>query len=151
MNCDACEPELIDYAHGEIDDETRTEVARHLAGCSACALEYCRLQADLQGIVAAHAEAPRARVYHMLRRKVAAAHGPSWWLRTREVFARPVPMYGAVLAGLLPVVAWVATSWTQPVASTAMETGGPPPVTTHDAALRDYDGTEVLPAYQDVL
>ena len=151
MNCEACEPQLIDYAHGELDDDARTDVARHLAGCPDCALEYCRLQADLQGIVDAHAEAPRARVYHMLRRKVAAAHGPTWWQRTREMFARPVPMYGAVLAGLLPVVAWVAVTWSQPGGSIANDAGGAPPAPMRDAALRDYDGTEVLPAYQDVL
>jgi anti-sigma factor RsiW len=142
---------LIDYAHGELEleGESRTNVARHLAGCPECALEYCRLQADLQGIVEANTEAPRARVYHMLRRRVATEHGrrTPWWQRARRAITRPIPMYGAVLASLVPVLVWVAATWSRPHAEPPRAALPP----ARDAALTDYDATEVLPAHRDVL
>jgi anti-sigma factor RsiW len=108
MECRDCEPLLIDHACAQLDDPDHAEVARHLAGCSACALEYCRLQADLAGIAEAHAEVPHARVYHRLRRQVAAEVGARWWTRPWSLLLRPIPVYGAVLVSLVPVALWLA-------------------------------------------
>lgn len=110
MECRDCEPLLIDHACAQLDELDHTEVARHLAACSACALEYCRLQADLAGIAEAHAEAPHARVYHRLRRQVAAEVGARWWSRPWSLLLRPIPVYGAVLVSLVPVALWLASA-----------------------------------------
>jgi len=150
MDCSDCETQLIDYACQELPEEARGDVARHLARCSACALEYCRLQADLEGIVEAHAEAPRARVFHQLRRRVAAEHGPPWWSRAWQLLMRPIPVYGAVLASLVPAALWLAST-TRPE-----DPGGPgldasSPSPSAAPTLTDYDATELPPAHRDVL
>jgi anti-sigma factor RsiW len=147
MMCRDCLDQLIDYAHGELPLDAAGALARHLAACSACALEYCRLQADLQGILEAHDEAPRPRVFHALRRRVAREVAPPWWKRTLRPLLRPVPMYGAVLAAVVPIAIWAASAASRPHA---------PPTETHPAASRgatltDYDATAVLPAHRDVL
>ncbi|MCX4242627.1 anti-sigma factor family protein [Paraliomyxa miuraensis] len=148
MHCHDCEPLLIDHACAQTDDPIHTEVARHLAGCSVCALEYCRLRADLAGIVEAHAEAPHARVYTRLRRQVAAEVRPRWWTRSWHLLLRPIPAYGAVLVGLLPLALWVASSLTRD--------SGPPPTTDPlgmppAASLSHYDAISLPPAHRDVL
>ena len=107
MDCPECEPRLIDYASHELPEDERVGVARHLAGCPRCALEYCRLQADLEGIAEAHAESPRPEVFAALRREVARGFRPAWWTRTWRVLARPVPMYGALLVALVPAALWL--------------------------------------------
>ncbi len=146
MNCPDCEDRLIDYASAELADPARVAVSRHLAGCSACALSYCRLQADLDGIVEAHAEAPRARVFHRLRRKVAAEHGPPWWTRPHRWLAQPVPMYGAVLACLLPVALWMVSTMGRPQIAAPTPSATPAP-----ASLIHYDATQLPPTHDDVL
>lgn len=148
MHCPDCEPRLIDYACHELPDEERAAVAGHLATCSGCALEYCRLQADLEGIAEAHAEAPRARVYHQLRRAVAREHGASWIDRMRGLLVRPVPMYGAVLATLVPVAVWMLT-----VVAPAPEPPGVSPTVAvpPGATLTDYDASATPPSHRNVL
>lgn len=146
MDCPDCEDQLIDFASQELPDHARATVSRHLSGCSACALAYCRLQADLEGIVEAHAEAPRSRVYHQLRRKVAAEHGEPWWTRSRGFLARPVPMYGAVLAGLVPLAVWVVTALGRP----APAPDAPSPLLA-PASLTDYDAAALPPTHHHVL
>ena len=148
MHCPDCEPRLIDYACHELPDEERAAVAGHLASCSGCALEYCRLQADLEGIVDAHTEAPRVRVYHQLRREVAQEFGPSRWVRTRRLLLRPVPMYGAVLVSLIPAVLWVLTAVRTSPVHPGSEPASPSPP---QATLTDYDATEPPPAHRGVL
>ncbi|MEX1366170.1 MAG: zf-HC2 domain-containing protein [Nannocystaceae bacterium] len=149
MDCKDCEPRLIDYASHELREDERGGVARHLAGCSDCALEYCRLQADLEGIAEAHAEAPRAEAFQALRTKVAAEHRPAWWTRTWRLLALPVPMYGALLVSLVPAALWLAMASRQgPPASTAHEASTNAPSTP---TLTHYDGTELPPALRDVL
>lgn len=148
MHCPDCESRLIDYASHELPEQERAAVAGHLATCSGCALEYCRLQADLEGIVEAHAEAPRADVYRQLRHEVAREFGPSRWERARALLLRPVPMYGAVLASLVPVVLWVLTvARSSPVFVEPERAPATPP----SATLTDYDATEPPPGHRGVL
>lgn len=147
MDCPDCEPKLIDYASHELPEDERIEVARHLTGCGRCAVEYCRLQADLEGIAEAHAEAPRPGVFEALRREVAREHRPRWWTRSLRVLARPVPMYGAVLVSLIPAALWWAATHRGPDSATEPTTTAAPSTPT----LTDYDATELPPAHRDVL
>ncbi len=148
MHCPDCESCLIDYASHELPEQERAEVAGHLATCSGCALEYCRLQADLEGIVEAHAEVPSARAYRKLRRAVAEEYGASWRSRARGFFVRPVPMYGAVLAGLVPIAVWAALAFGLVAERTPPRTPSP---AAPDATLINYDATSLSPAHRWVL
>jgi len=148
MECRDCEPQLIDYTCMQPDDPVHAEITRHLASCPDCALEYCRLRADLAGIVEAHAEAPHARVYHRLRRRVAAEVGERWWTRSRRLLLRPIPIYGAVLASLVPLALWLtglATIRQSPPTPTR-ELAAP-----HAELLRDYDAIALPQPLRDVL
>lgn len=150
MHCPDCEPRLIDYASHELPEQERAAVAGHLASCSGCALEYCRLQADLEGIVEAHSETPRAPVYRQLRRQVAREFGPSRWERARGLLLRPVPMYGVVLASLVPAVLWAFTA-ARSLPSRPHAGASPPTTTTPSATLTDYGATEPPPGHRGVL
>ena len=135
------------YEASELPEGERVDVARHLAQCSACALEYCRLQADLEGIAEAHVEAPRPQVFEQLRREVARHTQPLWWSRSWQALRRPVPMYGAVLAGLVPAVLWLASLAQLSPDDTPIDGTTRVPTQT----LTDYDATEPSPAHRDVL
>jgi anti-sigma factor RsiW len=145
MICDHCQDHLIDYAHRELDAATHASVAGHLAQCAGCALEYCRLLADLEGIAAVHTDdAPGPHVAAALREKVAAAVAPSLPRRVLSSLRRPVPMYGAVLAAAVPIAIWLATSLGR--ASTS-----PPSPVTGDPAITHYDASHLPDAHRDVL
>jgi len=77
----------------------------HLARCAACALEYCRLLADLDGMQAALEEPPPA-----LGRKVRAAVErelrPRGLRRLSSALRRPIPAYALAAALLLPLALW---------------------------------------------
>jgi anti-sigma factor RsiW len=155
MKCSDVEERLIDHAHDELEGDVRATVGRHLADCPSCALEYCRLQADLRGILEAHAEAPRARVFHQLRRRVAQEVRPPLFVRASRAFLRPVPAYGAVLFALLPAGLWILTAWVRPAVPGAgvPESSGPPssPSSSFMPTITDYDATAVPVAQREVL
>lgn len=145
MNCNDCQDRLIDFAHDEIVGAAREPIAAHLAQCPDCALEYCRLQADLHGISAAHdEEAPRPHVRAALRARVAAAIAPPWWQRVARSLRRPIPMYGAVLAAAVPLAVWIATSLEQ---SPPM----PAPVRASEPTITHYDATAMPNVHREVL
>ena len=131
MNCETCQAELIDFEHGELPAQRRAEIARHLASCPVCAVESCRLRADLEGIVAAYDEAPSPGVRERLRERVEAAVRPRWWTRLAETLRRPVPAYAAAGVAAVPLLVWGALS-----ASESTEPPRPP----SPAAITDYDG-----------
>lgn len=135
LECDACDELLIDFAHGELAARERVAVTLHLAGCSRCALEFCRLRADLDGVLEAIVEAPPQAVRRRIREEVARSFGPRWWERLSALWLRPVPAYGVVLASLIPLVLWAAAALRPEVGEGAradVEPERPP-------ALSDYD------------
>lgn len=147
MSCEHCQDHLIDFAHRELDEPTHRTVASHLAQCADCALEYCRLQADMQGIAAAHTDdAPSPHVAAALREKVAAAVAPSFPRRVLSSLRRPVPMYGALLAAAIPLAIWFAMA----LGSSARSTDPPSP-TLGDPTITHYDASRVPDAHRDVL
>lgn len=130
MRCEDCEPLLIDHAHGELDPPTRAEVTRHLAACPNCAVAFCRLRADLDGVLAATSEAPPPAVRARLRAEVERSFRPTWRRRAWAAFARPVPAYALLVALVLPAALWLVAARV-PERATA---SGPPRVSGYDAA-----------------
>jgi len=106
--CGVVSDNLFDYVHDEIDDERGHAVALHLADCADCALASCRLRAELADLSWAQDELPPPRVHARLRASVDASFGPPWYQRMFAVAMRPLPAYGLVLAGAIPVVLWFA-------------------------------------------
>lgn len=157
MQCHDVEAVLVEYVHGELSaagaGPTAGDVARHLAGCRDCALEYCLLQAVLRGLVDAHHEQPREHVREALRREVAEAFRPApptegasprRWPRVWTALRRPIPVYSAALLGLVPLLVWGVIEGAR--LRPAERTGSPPPAT-----ISDYDATMVTLAHRDVL
>ena len=142
MNCETCQAELIDYEHGELSLARRSEVARHLAECPVCALESCRLRADLEGIVDAYSEAPSSGVRQLLRQRVEAAVRPSWWARLADVLRRPIPVYAAAGVAVVPLAVWGALSL--PRSAERTTTPSPPTVTDYDGATTRLNAPGVL-------
>lgn len=105
MNCDDYRALLTDHAYGELGPAERGPLSSHLARCSACALEYCRLLADLDGIQASLEDPPVA-----LGRKVRAALErelrPRGIRRISSALRRPIPAYALAAALLLPLALW---------------------------------------------
>ncbi len=135
LSCAACDELMIDHVYGETGDEDRVAVARHLATCSTCALEFCRLKADLDGVLEATVMAPPGALRRRVRDEVAKSFGPSWTSRLLDLWRRPVPAYGVVFASLIPVMIWVAATLRPGVASSPAPDSGE----SRPPALIDYD------------
>lgn len=151
MNCAEVEERLIDHAHDELQGDDRAVVGRHLADCPRCALEYCRLQADLRGILEAHAEAPRARVFHQLRRRVAQEIRPPFLTRASRALLRPVPAYGAVLLALVPAGLWIFSAYARPTGPASEIPESSAPASLPSPTISGYDATAVPVAQREVL
>lgn len=148
MTCDDCEPLLIDFAHGELDATQDARVAGHLGTCPACALEYCRLVADLRGIAVAHADAaPRPEVAAALRSKVAAIVARPWWRRAIAPLGLRVPLYGALAAAAIPAALWLG-AMRSPVDRTPQTTPSPLP---SSPTIDRYDATRPPAALDELL
>jgi anti-sigma factor RsiW len=106
MTCEEYGENLIDYHYDELEPAARREVATHLASCGRCALEYCRLQADLSGLWDPEEGSPRPAVHARLEARVAREFGAPWWHRLLRVGTFPIPAYQVVLALALFVLAW---------------------------------------------
>jgi anti-sigma factor RsiW len=109
MKCEDCQPMLIDYAYAELAPDARAEATRHLTRCPACALAFCRLRADLDGVLLVAGEAPPAALRQRLRAEVERSFRPPWWRRAWAVVLRPVPAYALVVAALVPALGWLAS------------------------------------------
>lgn len=131
MRCEDCDALLIDHAHGELDPPTRAAVTRHLASCPTCAVAFCRLRADLDGVLQATAEAPPPAVRARLRAEVERSFRPTWRRRAWTAFARPVPAYAVLAALAVPAVMWLVVTTRGP--ERTPETG-PPRLSGYDAA-----------------
>ncbi|MCA9549252.1 MAG: zf-HC2 domain-containing protein [Myxococcales bacterium] len=91
---------LVDHHFGELPEDLNLQVARHLAECPSCALEYCRLRADLEGLSSLE-EAPPARLHAALRARVDRRFGRHGLARVRALFELRVPAYQPALALVL--------------------------------------------------
>jgi anti-sigma factor RsiW len=107
MNCEDVLASLIDHYYSDLAARERAETAIHLSGCSSCALEYCRLDADLSGLGEMLAEAPRPEVKQALRQKVQQTFPKPWWRDLERWLRFPVPAYQAALALSAFLLAWM--------------------------------------------
>ncbi|MEZ4448510.1 MAG: zf-HC2 domain-containing protein [Nannocystaceae bacterium] len=133
MTCPQSDAHLIDLIHDELDAETQAELLRHLAGCSGCALRFCQLRADLEGVTMS-AEAPPPALRRRVRREIERTFRPPLWRRALDLGRRPVPAYGVVVASLAPVIAWVALSF-----AAGPPSASPTPASNHLPRIIDYD------------
>lgn len=149
MTCNDCQDELIDFAHGELDATRDAAVAGHLGSCPGCALEYCRLVADLRGIAAVHVDAaPRPEVAVALRSRVARLVAPPLWRRAIAPLGVRVPLYGALVAAAIPVALWLGAMRSPiPVPADATQIPTPPTLPTLDR----YDATRTPAAFDQML
>ncbi len=141
MNCQECQSHLIDHHHGELEDALAAEVATHLTQCGDCALEYCRLDADLKGIQVMLRASPPPGLKQKLAAQVAEAFPEPWWKRVARLLSFPVPAYQAALVFAALLIAWVLL-------------GQNPPPTTRRApstVLENYDSTTITPIDQNIL
>jgi anti-sigma factor RsiW len=138
VNCEHCQQHLIDHVHDELGAEDSKAIAMHLAQCSECALEYCRLRADVEGIARAYAESPSPVVREALRARVEREFSPTLLRRLARVLTAPVPIYGAAMAAALPLLVWFATD-------VIREGPGELPTSIErPAKIIDYDATTPL-------
>ncbi|MGH1341838.1 MAG: zf-HC2 domain-containing protein [Nannocystales bacterium] len=108
MNCDEALEKLSDHHHETLGTAEAVAVAEHLGACGGCAQAYCRLQAQLRGIGSAYAERPSSGTRDALRAAVQAEFEPKPAGGLLLFLRRPVPAYRALLAAVLPLVAWLA-------------------------------------------
>lgn len=142
-SCDPCRELLIDYYYRELPAQQRDEVTRHLTTCSGCAVEYCRLQADLSGVGEALERAPRPRVQARLRQRVAQEFAPPTWQRVARWLVLPVPAYQTVLLVAALLLLWALLGPARPGAGP----GGRPPEATasqHTTLFEQYDASHIL-------
>ncbi|HEY8376646.1 MAG TPA: zf-HC2 domain-containing protein [Nannocystis sp.] len=140
MNCKQCEAALIEYAHDELTPAARLEVTLHLAECAGCAVAFCRLRADLDGVLLAAQKTPPAAVRERLRAEVERSFRPRWWRRALAQVRRPVPAYVVFAALAIPAVVW----WMREFALSG-EPG------TETPRLRGYDAAAPLSMPREVL
>lgn len=140
MNCETCETLLIDHLHGELPSADRHAVAGHLTECSECALAFCRLAADVEGIAAAYEVVPSASARNELRERVSAEFRPSLLRRAWAFATRPVPAYGVACAAAIPLLLWAVS----PAPPATQETTDPAPAASKPARIHDYDASTSL-------
>jgi anti-sigma factor RsiW len=134
-DCESCQNQLIDYHFGELEAAARRDIAAHLTSCSRCALEYCRLHADLTGLGDSLIDGPRRETELRLRDRVERTFRPPWWRRLLRLGAAPVPAYqtALVVVGLLLVWFLVVAPGLDPGRSGKAK-----------SMLTDYDASVVL-------
>lgn len=125
MRCETCQSLLVDYRYRELAADAEQDVAKHLGSCSACALAYCRLDADLSGIAAAVDEGPSPSVHAALKKRVAEAFPAPKPSRMARLFQIRIPLYQPLLVAALVAAVWLivagAPALDQPGATTAIE------------------------------
>lgn len=107
MTCEDCGNLLLEYLFQELDAEARRDVAEHLTTCPTCAMEYCRLQADLDELEPGASNTPSVRVFESLSAQVRKEFRPSWLRRLGRVLAHPVPAYGASIVAVALMALWL--------------------------------------------
>ena len=145
MNCEACKPHLIDHAFDELPADTAQPVARHLAECADCALEFCRLRADLDGVAEAYQESPGSEVAQQLRARVKAEFAPPLWQRVLAPLRKPIPVYGALAAAVVPVAIWIG------IESVPRRAHIDQPTPQRSVLIDAYDASTVLRADPNLL
>lgn len=133
MTHDECREALHDHHFGELDPEHDAAVTQHLSTCADCALEYCRLRADLEHLDALQRAKPRPAVRVALRAKVAAEFRPGLREQLASMLSARVPLYQPAFV-LLLVIALGALAW--PTTKT-------PEHRTTQTVVEEFDGSNL--------
>ena len=129
MSCEEFVEKLIDYRCRELALPECEAIAHHLGECASCALEYCRLDADLSGFARAVEEQPRPAVHAALRAHVAqSSRRRALW----SAFTRPIPIYQAALVAAAVAVLWLLFTIARPQGSSTI-------------VLDRYDAATIVP------
>jgi len=126
MNCDDQRALLIHHAYAELGPAERAPLSRHLARCPACALEYCRLLADLDSIQAS-LEDPPAALGRQVRAALERELRPRGIRRIVAALRRPIPAYALAAALLLPIALWGRHSVSEDPEDPSADSSGSPP------------------------
>lgn len=140
MNCTQSQDLLIAFVHGELEPRKHRSLGEHLGTCPDCALQYTRLQLDLEGVWRAHASSPRPQVREALRERIRQEFAP-WWRRALGAWTRPVPAYGLVAALALPLIAWGVVSPHQVPPRASLDAVPPSQTPPATPTIADYDGS----------
>jgi anti-sigma factor RsiW len=97
MACESVQELMVDYYYRDLSDDDRKSVAVHLSACASCAMEYCRLEADLSGLGDLLAEGPRPELKKALAVRVQKEFARPWYKRLAEILRSPLPAYQAAL------------------------------------------------------
>ncbi len=139
MNCAQARPSLIDHLHGELSSSEHAELAEHLGGCAECAVQYCRLEAEVRGIGRVFSERPSSAMAGALREAVEREFSPRFPARILALLRRPVPAYGVLFAAMVPLLVWaVATGLFDPSSGAEPSRSRP---TAAPARIRNYDAS----------
>lgn len=153
MSCEDVQNELIEYHHRDLAVERTCAIAAHLASCSTCAVEYCRLDAELSGIASLLEEEPPPAVYRSLKVRAMQRLAPPWWRRLLSplLVSRPIYQPTLVFAGALAIAiaVFAADSGRR---SGAPQTAAPAPAAAGKSVLVDrYDAIPILAIDRDLL
>ena len=151
MNCDEYRALLTHHAWGELGPAERGPVSSHLARCPACAVEYCRLLADLDGIQAS-LEDPPAALGRKVRAAVERELRPRGIRRVWSALRRPIPAYAVAVALLLPIGVWARFGAEGSVPSGGSSHGGlatPAQPISSDRGMRARSSSGSAPQDQD--
>lgn len=108
---------LVQYLHGELDDHTRTDIDRHIAGCDACREHLITLSARLERLSStlhsAAFDVPAESAWYAVRRVVHADRAGSCPSDSRYRRAAGWIFLFAAAGSLAvtPVRAWIAGQW----------------------------------------
>jgi len=144
LTCDQCREHLIDYHYRETNGTTSRAVASHLSSCTSCAVEYCRLDADLGGIATLLEDEPGPRVLANLEREVRHAARPK--RRLFDLLQLRVPIYQPMAVLLATGAMWFFFTHL----ALPDETDSTPSPSSA-AEIRDYDARTLISIQANVL
>jgi putative zinc finger protein len=145
VRCESIQDRLVDYYYRDLPPEERRESALHLGSCAGCALEYCRLEADLAGLRDLLDDGdPSPGVKTRLAARVRAEFGGGPWSRLKRALASPLPAYQAAMfasAVALAAVLLVVPRTSEP----------PPPSAKPPTVIDRVDASTIVSVDPDVL
>jgi anti-sigma factor RsiW len=124
MSCRDIQPELVAYHFGVVSESTRSDVERHLLGCTDCVAELLMLKRAVE--TGSSEERPSQRARERLRAAVARKLHPEAAARPWIWWERPLAacVAAAAVAGALFAVQTMASSEGSPPRLLSLE---PPP------------------------
>lgn len=145
FTCQNCSELLIEFAHNELSRALYVVVASHLSACSGCALQFCQLRVDLDGITHAYTEPVPVQLRAAVRRRVLAKVRRPWWHRIGRLFLQPIPAYGALGLAMIPALLWMGSTIQSPSPQAPLTTvWNKQDSVSSEVRVYDYDASDTL-------